>query len=122
MWLIITLALIRTLGPAAVGIGWLVASLTEALIFSRTVKSRLGARLFPACLLPACFAVPTALSARMLEISLGGGLSGAIVGALFGGAVYLALILLFARDSVGLLVAAVRRARGYWRPPEAVQA
>jgi O-antigen/teichoic acid export membrane protein len=122
VWLVIALALIRTVGPAAVGIGWLAASLTEALIFSRTVKSRLGARLFRVCLLPACLAVPTALSARMLEISLGGGLGGAIVGAPFGGAVYLALVLLFARRSVGLLAAAVRRAHAHWRPPEAVQA
>ena len=121
VWLVISLALIRTVGPAAVGIGWMLASLTEAFIFSRTVKSRLGARLFPVCLLPACFAVPTALSARMVEVSLGGGLGGAVVGALFGCAVYLALVLLFARRSVGLLVTAVRRVRAHW-PPEAVRA
>jgi O-antigen/teichoic acid export membrane protein len=122
VWLVIALGLISTVGAAAVGIGWMVASLTEAFIFSRTVKSRLGARLFRVCLLPACFAVPTALSARLVEISLGGGLGGAVVGALVGGAVYVVLVLLFARRSVGLLVAAFRRARAHWRPPEAVQA
>jgi O-antigen/teichoic acid export membrane protein len=111
VWLVVALGLIRTVGPAAVGIGWLLASLTEATIFSRTVRTRLRARLVPVGLRAACLAFPTALSARMVESSLGGGLDGAVVGALFGGALYCALVLVFARHSLALLTSAARRAR-----------
>src|SRR4029077_4218163 len=47
VWLAVALGLVGTLGVEAVGIGWLFASLTEALIFSRAVRSRATARPWP---------------------------------------------------------------------------
>ena len=120
VWLAVALGLVGTLGVEAVGIGWLFASLTEALIFSRAVRSRTTARLWPACLLPACFAVPTALCGRAVEIALGGGLGGAVAGALAALAVYSALVLVFDRRQLALLVDAIRDVRAL--APEAAQA
>ncbi len=111
VWLSVSLGTIRTLGPSAVGIGWLFASLTEALIFSRAVRSRSTARLWPACLLPCCLAVPTALVGRGAETVAGGGLVGAIVGGLLAAAVYAGFVLIFARHRLELLATAVRGAR-----------
>ena len=119
VWLAVALGLVGTLGVEAVGIGWLFASLTEALIFSRAVRSRTTARLWPACLLPACFAVPTALCGRAVEIALGGGLGGAVAGALAALAVYAALVLVFDRRRLALLVDAIRDARAL--APEAAR-
>jgi O-antigen/teichoic acid export membrane protein len=111
VWLTVSLGTLRALGPSAVGIGWLFASLTEALIFSRAVRSRSTARIWPGCVLPWCLAVPTALAGRAAETAVGGDLAGAIVGALFAGVIYTGFVLLFARHRLKLLAAAVRGAR-----------
>ncbi len=111
VWLSAAFGMIRTVGPAAVGIGWLLGSLTEAFVFSRAVRSRSTARLWPACVLPLCLAIPTAVAARAAEIAVGGGLVGAVVGALFAGAFYSGFILIFARRRVELLAATLRGAR-----------
>ena len=68
---------------------------------------------------PACFAVPTALCGRAVEIALGGGLGGAVAGALAALAVYAALVLVFDRRRLALLVDAIRDARAL--APEAAR-
>jgi O-antigen/teichoic acid export membrane protein len=120
VWLAVALGLVGSLGAEAVGIGWMLASLTEALIFSRAVRSRTTARLWPAWLPPACFAVPTALCGRAAAISLGGGLGGAVAGALAALAVYSALVLVLDRRQFALLVHTVRDVRAL--APEAARA
>ncbi len=111
IWLTVALGLVGAVGVAAIGIGWLLASLTEAVILSRAVRARTTARVWPACLRGACFALPTALCARAVETSVGGGLAGAAVGAAAALVVYSALVLLFARGPLGLLAEAARQAR-----------
>jgi polysaccharide transporter, PST family len=111
VWLSASFVIINPVGPAAVGIGWLLGSLTEALIFSRAVRARSKARLWPACVLPLSLAVPTALAGRAAETAAGSGLVGALVGALFAGAFYSGFVLLFARRRVKRLVATLRASR-----------
>ena len=112
VWLSASFAMINTVGPAAVGIGWLLGSLSEAFVFSRTVRARSTARLWPACMLPLSLALPTALAGRAAEIAVGGGLGGALAGALFAGAFYSGFILVFARPRVERLAATLRASRG----------
>jgi len=56
-WLAVALALLRPVGLAAIGLGWLVASLVDAVVLGRSAARAAGARVIPPLVLPTVLAV-----------------------------------------------------------------
>ena len=107
VWIALTALLLKPLGMAAVGIGWMAASWTEAAIFSRAL-SRAGIAVGRMIFVPVAVAAASALLAYVVRTPLASGLAPGILTATVALAAYLALSLAFNR---GDLLATVRRVR-----------
>ena len=107
VWIALTALLLKPLGMAAVGIGWMAASWTEAAIFSRAL-SRAGIAVGRMIFVPVAVAAASALLAYAVRTPLASGLAPGILTATVALAAYLALSLAFNR---GDLLATVRRVR-----------
>ncbi|HEY2603484.1 MAG TPA: oligosaccharide flippase family protein [Thermoleophilaceae bacterium] len=107
IWVVLTAVLLKPLGIAAVGIAWMLASWTEALIFSRALW-RAGVAVERIIIVPVAVAVACAVLADALGAPLSNQLVEGIATATLAGAAYLALSLAFNRSE---LVATLRRVR-----------
>jgi O-antigen/teichoic acid export membrane protein len=107
IWLALTAILLPPLGVEAVGIGWMVASLTEAAIFSRAL-ARAHVAIDRVIAVPVGVAFACALLARALGTPLSNELIDGIATAAVAAAAYLLLSLAFNRAD---LLATVRRVR-----------
>ena len=107
VWISLAAVLLRPLGIAAVGIGWMVASWTEAAIFSRALwRARVAVDRM--IVVPVAVAVASALVALAAQTPLSSSLVPGIVTAAIALAAYLALSLAFNRAD---LFATARRVR-----------
>ena len=107
VWIGLTAILLPTLGVAAVGIAWMVASWTEAAIFSRALH-RAGVAVGRMIIVPVAAAVASALLAYATQTPLPTSLVPGITTAAVALAAYLALSYAFNRPD---LLATARRVR-----------
>ena len=107
VWIALTAILLRPLGIAAVGISWMVASWTEAVLFARALR-RAGVAVSRMIMVPVAVAVASALLAYAVQTPLSSRLLPGIASATVAGAAYLALSFAFNRAD---LLATVRRVR-----------
>jgi O-antigen/teichoic acid export membrane protein len=107
VWIGLTAILIRPLGIAAVGLSWMVASWTEAVLFSRALW-RAGVAVSKMIMVPVGAAVASALVAYVVQTPLPSRLVPGIVTATVALAAYLALSFAFNRAD---LLATARRMR-----------
>ena len=107
VWIGLTAILLPTLGIAAVGIAWMVASWTEAAIFSRALH-RAGVAVGRMIIVPVAAAVASALLAYATQTPLPTSLVPGITTAAVALAAYLALSYAFNRPD---LLATARRVR-----------
>jgi O-antigen/teichoic acid export membrane protein len=107
VWIALTAILLRPVGIAAVGIAWMVASWTEAVVFARALW-RAGVAVSRMILVPVAVAVTSALLAYAAQTPLSSRLVPGIASATVALAAYLALSFAFNRAD---LVATARRVR-----------
>jgi O-antigen/teichoic acid export membrane protein len=107
VWIALTAILLRPVGIAAVGIAWMVASWTEAVIFARALR-RAGVAVSRMIVVPVAVAVTSALLAYAVQTPLSSRLVPGIASATVALAAYLALSFAFNRAD---LVATARRVR-----------
>ncbi len=107
VWIALTAILLRPLGIAAVGISWMVASWTEAVLFARALW-RAGVAVSRMIQVPVAVAVASALLALAVQTPLSSRLIPGIASATVAVAAYLALSFAFNRAD---LVATARRVR-----------
>jgi O-antigen/teichoic acid export membrane protein len=107
VWVALTAILLRPVGIAAVGIAWMVASWTEAVLFARAL-SRAGVAVSRMIMVPVAVAVASALLAYAVQTPLSSRLLPGIASATVAGAAYLVLSFAFNRAD---LLATVRRVR-----------
>ena len=107
VWIALTAILLRPLGIAAVGISWMVASWTEAVLFARALW-RAGVAVSRMIQVPVAVAVASALLALAVKTPLSSSLVPGIATATVAVAAYLALSFAFNRAD---LVATARRVR-----------
>ena len=107
VWVALTAILLRPVGIAAVGIAWMVASWTEAVLFARAL-SRAGVAVSRMIMVPVAVAVASALLAHAVQTPLSSRLLPGIASATVAGAAYLVLSFAFNRAD---LLATVRRVR-----------
>ena len=108
VWVVLTAVLLGPMGVAGVGVGWMVASWTEAAIFARALRMRAHVRVERFILVPVAVAVAAAVIAYALRPPFASGLARGITTAAVALAVYVALSLAFNRPD---LLATVRRMR-----------
>jgi O-antigen/teichoic acid export membrane protein len=106
VWIALTAILLRPVGIAAVGIAWMLASWTEAMIFSRALRRRAHLAVERIVFVPVAAAVASALIADALRPPLSNRLADGITTSIVALAAYLALSLAFNRAD---LLATVRR-------------
>jgi O-antigen/teichoic acid export membrane protein len=107
VWIAVAALLLRPLGIAAVGVAWMVASWTEAALFSRALW-RAGVAVSRMIAVPVTVAVASALLAFAVQTPMPSSLVPGIATATVALAAYLALSLAFNRAD---LVATARRVR-----------
>ncbi|MGZ4264265.1 MAG: oligosaccharide flippase family protein [Solirubrobacteraceae bacterium] len=107
VWISLTAVLLRPLGIAAVGLALMVASWTEALLFSRALW-RAGIAVSRMIVVPVALAVASALVAQALQEPLASALIPGIITATVALSAYLALSFAFNRSD---LLATARRVR-----------
>jgi O-antigen/teichoic acid export membrane protein len=107
VWIAIAALLLRPLGVAAVGLAWMVASWTEAALFSRALW-RAGVAVSSMIAVPVAVAVASALLAYAVQAPMPSSLVPGIATAIVALAAYLGLSLAFNRAD---LVATARRVR-----------
>jgi O-antigen/teichoic acid export membrane protein len=107
VWISLTAILLRPLGIAAVGISWMVASWTEAVLFSLALW-RAGVAVSRMIMVPVAAAVAAALLAQAVQTPVASRLVPGITTATVALAAYLALSLAFNRAD---LLATARRVR-----------
>jgi len=107
VWIALTAILLPPLGIAAVGIAWMVASWTEAAVFSRALL-RAGVAVVRMVIVPVVAAVASALLAYAAQTPLPTSLVPGIATAAVALAAYLALSYVFNRPD---LLATARRVR-----------
>jgi O-antigen/teichoic acid export membrane protein len=107
VWIGVTAILLPLMGIAAVGVAWMVASWTEALLFSRALW-RAGVAVSRMIVVPVALAVASALLAYAVQTPLANRLVPGIITATVALAAYLALSLAFNRAD---LLATARRVR-----------
>jgi O-antigen/teichoic acid export membrane protein len=108
VWIALTAILVGPLGIAAAGIAWMLASWTEAVIFSRVLRRRAQLAVERVILIPVGAAFASALLAYALRPPLSNRLVDGITTAVVALAAYLALNVAFNR---GDLLATARRMR-----------
>jgi len=108
IWVVLTAILLDPLGIAAAGIAWMLASWTEAAIFSRALRHRAGLRVERVVLVPVAIGFASALVAAAVSPPLSSRLVDGIVTAAVALTAFAALSLAFNRADVR---AAVRRMR-----------
>jgi peptidoglycan biosynthesis protein MviN/MurJ (putative lipid II flippase) len=107
VWVSLTAVLLRPMGVAAVGLAWMVASWSEALLLSRALW-RAGIAVSRMIVVPVSLAVASALVARVLQRPLASALVPGIITATVALAAYLALSFAFNRSD---LLTTARRVR-----------
>jgi O-antigen/teichoic acid export membrane protein len=108
VWIALTSILLRPLGIAAVGIAWMLASWTEAIIFAWALRQRAHLAIARTILVPVAAAFASALLALALKPPFSNRLVDGIVTATVALATYLALSLVFNRTDLFAVVNRVR--------------
>jgi PST family polysaccharide transporter len=108
IWLALTAILLQPLGIAAVGIAWMLASWTEAVIFSRALRLRANLAVEKLIYVPVAITFASALLARAVGLPLSGRIVDGIAIAAVALVAYTALSLAFNRSD---LLATARRVR-----------
>jgi O-antigen/teichoic acid export membrane protein len=108
VWLGLTAALLGPMGVAGVGVAWMLASLTEAVIFGRALRRRANVRVERFVRVPVATAFASAFLAYALPPPLSNRLADGIVTAAVALVAYLSLSLAFNRAD---LLATIRRLR-----------
>lgn len=111
-WFAVCFSLLPLLGVAAIGVGYLAASVTEACIFVSVVHRRAGARLVPALLPPLLIAVAASSAGWLVTAAQEPTIAAAVGGALLGAALYGTAMVILQRAAVVELVGLSRRALG----------
>jgi peptidoglycan biosynthesis protein MviN/MurJ (putative lipid II flippase) len=113
-WIAIALPLLPVVGVAAVGLGWLAASVTEAAILARRASRRTGARILSALVVPTAVAAAAGAAGWAAAASAGTNLAAAALGGVVAAAVYLITLLVVRRsvlvDALGVTGQALRGA------------
>ncbi|MDQ3994636.1 MAG: oligosaccharide flippase family protein [Actinomycetota bacterium] len=113
-WIAIALPLLPIVGVAAVGLGWLAASVTEAAILARRASRRTGARILSALVVPTAVAAVAGAAGWATAASAGTNLAAAALGGIVAAAVYLITLLVVRRsvlvDALGVTGHALRGA------------
>jgi O-antigen/teichoic acid export membrane protein len=110
-WLLVGLALLEPVGPAAIGIGWVAGAIGDATVLGRAAARRTGARVLQSLAVPTGLALVAggagwALSSTSETVAAGVG------GLLAGQAILLAGLLLLARPLLGEVVSLARQGLG----------
>jgi O-antigen/teichoic acid export membrane protein len=110
-WLLVGLALLEPVGPAGIGIGWVVGAIGDAAVLGAAARRRTGARVLRSLAVPAGLALVAggagwALSSTAETVAAGVG------GLLAGEAILLAGLLLLARPLLGEVLTLVRQGLG----------
>lgn len=108
VWIALTAILLGPVGIAAVGVAWMLASWTEAMIFSRALRWRAHLAVERIIFVPVAAAFASALLAYALQLPLSSRLIDGIATASVALAAYVALSLAFNRAD---LLATVQRVR-----------
>ena len=111
VWIVFTALLIGPIGIAAVGIAWMLASWTEALIFARTLKRRAELRVGRFIRIPVAAAFASAVLAYVLPTPFSGQLLDGILTAIVALTTYLALNLAFNRSDLHAMTRRIRSLR-----------
>jgi O-antigen/teichoic acid export membrane protein len=99
-WMLVAFPLLPVVGVEAVGMGWLVAALVEALILGRSTLRRIRVSIAAPLALPLLFAAAAAVAGRIVSDQAGDSLSAALAGAAVALAVYGVALLGFCRGLV----------------------
>lgn len=118
----VTFALLPSLGVAAIGVGWAVATLVELPVYLIPTRRLSGARLLP-CTLPTCLAAIAGSAAGWpLAAHYGATIPSALASAGTGLAIFAALMLLFGRPSLRSALRMSRSVVGATRRPSPTSA
>lgn len=109
-WLLVTLALLSSLGPIAIGLGGLTAALCELTVLIRAAKRRSGASFRYPILVPWLVATSAAGLGWILTEELDRGLLGATTGATFALTIYLGILAATRREMMQTFLRLVRAA------------
>jgi peptidoglycan biosynthesis protein MviN/MurJ (putative lipid II flippase) len=108
VWVALTALLLEPVGVAAVGIGWMLASWTEAVMFSRALRLRASLTMEKLVCVPVAIAFASAFLGRAARPHLSSRLVDGITIAVVAVVAYVALSLAFNRSD---LLATARRVR-----------
>lgn len=112
VWLVVALPLIGPLGPLAIGLGGMISSILEAVVFTRATRRHAGTTLFRHVIGPWIAATLAGGAAWFVSRSVGHGLVAAALGATVGLIAYAVPNLVFGGEQMrALLVIAARLRR-----------
>jgi O-antigen/teichoic acid export membrane protein len=111
-WFAVSLPLLPVLGVAALGLGWLAAALTEAVLLSRATSRRTGTRFLGAVGYPLALAVPAAAAGWAASTALGDSAGSAAVGGGLALLLYLLAMRLLHKKLVEETIKVTREALG----------
>jgi O-antigen/teichoic acid export membrane protein len=112
IWLGVSFALLRILGVEALGIGWFISSIGEALVLATRTRRHMRMNFIAPLLVPAAFAVVGSLAGWIVASSLGANIVSMFAGGITGGVIYLAAMLVLRRQLVTEAFALGRRSLG----------
>jgi hypothetical protein len=110
VWLALALPLLSSLGVAALGVGWLAASIVDSIVLSRGARKHVAANIFEALIPTAALAVLAGGTGWSLASAIGDDLASVAVGAVSGEILFVCSVALLSRHilaetlSIGKLV------------------
>lgn len=108
-WFAVTFPLLPLIGVTAVGVGWFVAALGEAVVLSRATRSETSARFVPQLAVSVTAATLAGTAGWLLTSQLAEDLGAAGLGAALGAGLYLVLVFLMRRALITELTDLMRR-------------
>jgi O-antigen/teichoic acid export membrane protein len=112
IWLGVSFALLRVLGVEALGIGWFISSVGEALVLATRTRRHMRMNFIAPLLVPAAFAIVGSLAGWIVASNLGNTIVSMFAGGITGGVIYLVAMLLLRRQLVTEAFALGRRSLG----------